>query len=101
MTCEACNGTRLTLHTDYTNTHGVTMRFYRDEECNACGGKGYIREGEKEYTVALYVDESRAHQFFVIARNASEALFLSAEMFVSTGAMIRPGEEVALTVEEH
>jgi hypothetical protein len=96
MRCEKCNGTGLLPWGQFKK-----YELYSADECDNCGGKGYVHEGETEYYVALFVDTIRRQQFYVIARNACEALQEAAGMLALTEGQIKPGEEAALVVEEH
>lgn len=93
--CTTCNGTRLKPLTDYKD-----RRLYTDEECGVCGGKGYFQEGEREYVVTLFADETRRQQFWVMGRSAGEALLEAAGLFQSVAQNVKPGEVIALVVEE-
>lgn len=93
--CEDCNGTRLKPVIVYKG-----KALYSEEECLTCGGKGYIKEGEREFTLHLHVNGERMVRTMVIARSIGEALMLSGELiFGSYDAAIRDTDEVTLMVE--
>lgn len=95
MRCVECNGTRLKPSAIYKG-----RAHYTDEECSACGGKGYVKEGEKEFTIHLHVNGERMVRTMVVARSIGEALMISGEMIFGTyDAAIRDDDMVTLMVE--
>jgi hypothetical protein len=80
---------------------GVSMRLYKDEECLKCGGKGYIRDGEDEYTVLVFLNNHQVQKVFTLARGGAEAMAIAAEMFSEAyGLSLRAGDVLTLEVEE-
>jgi hypothetical protein len=96
MVCPVCNGTRLRVRTDYGSE-----RLYSEQECNGCGGRGYVNEGEREFAVEVFVDQKLVQRIYVLARHAPDALFYAAEMFAEAyGHSVRAEEVITMEVTE-
>jgi hypothetical protein len=74
-TCNACKGHKLQPHLKA----GSDKLLFTEDECQTCGGKGYI-QGGRTYSVAVFRNGTRTATVHVLARTAPEALFLAAEL---------------------
>lgn len=94
--CDLCEGTRLKVQIEYKGN-----KLFTNDECVQCGGKGYVTGGETEYRVVVTVDDVTVQRIYALARNATEALLIAAEMFhAAYGERVKGEEVIRMEVEE-